>query len=163
MSAAPAFHNQMGGMRISAMEEIQTMLGHFLLVGLVLLSVYVSRIPKDVLQSFKKPVYQVGGLVLVIIITVGYGWIHGILAALAFALVLSHANRTINEGLEIYAPQYIVETGTNVQTDIIPKNHRWFLEKIMGEKPLMIRDKNVKTSAIQDISEFSMGRSPSTR
>jgi hypothetical protein len=161
--SASAQYNQLGGMRISAMEEIETMVGYFLLVALVLTSVYVSRIPMDVLLSFKKPIYQVMGLILVIVITIQYGWIHGILAALAFALILSRANRTINEGLEIFAPQYIVETGENVQTDIIPKNHRWFLEKVMGETPLIIRDKEVKTSAIQDMSEFSMGHSPSTR
>jgi hypothetical protein len=45
----------------------------------------------------------------------------------------------------------------------VPENHRWLGERIMGENPFMIRDKEVKTSAVQDFSEMNMGASTNTR
>jgi hypothetical protein len=156
----------MGGMRMTALDEVQVMTGHFLLVALVLTSVYVSRIPPSTLALFRKPVYQVLGLAAVILITNQYGWIHGILAALAFALVLSRALRTINEGfnssenLTNFIPAGIlIDSGT----DIIPENQRWFVEKVLGENPFLIREKEVKTQAVEDSSEQSMGSSRSSK
>ena len=152
---------QMGGLRYTAMDEIQTMIGHFLLIGLILTCVYVSRIPRDVLQRFRHSSYQMIGLLIVILITGRYGWIHGTLAALAYALIVSRAIRTINEGLIDFVPPTISFWPSDVE--IVPENHRWLGERIMGENPFMIRDKEVKTSAVQDFSEMNMGASTNTR
>lgn len=157
----------MGGMRMTALDEVQVMSGHFLLLALVLTSVYVSRIPPSTLALFRKPVYQVLGLAAVVLITNQYGWIHGILAALAFALVLSRALRTINEGfgssenLTNFIPSGIIVEDSD--TDIVPENQRWFVEKVLGENPFLIREKEVKTQAVQDLSEQSMGASRSSK
>jgi hypothetical protein len=165
-SGSPAAISQIGGMRMTALDEIQVMTGHFLLLALVLISVYVSRIPPSTLALFKNPVYQVLGLAAVILITNQYGWIHGILAALAFALVLSRALRTINEGfsssedLTNFIPAGIL---IDSDTDIIPENQRWFVEKVLGENPFLIREKEVKTQAVEDSSEQSMGSSRSSK
>jgi hypothetical protein len=165
-SGSPAAVSQIGGMRMTALDEIQVMTGHFLLLALVLISVYVSRIPPSTLALFRNPVYQVLGLAAVIIITSQYGWIHGILAALAFALVLSRALRTINEGfnsnedLTNFIPAGIL---IDSSTDIIPENQRWFVEKVLGENPFLIREKEVKTQAVEDSSEQSMGSSRSSK
>jgi hypothetical protein len=154
-------HPQMGGLRYTAMDEIQTMMGHFLLIGLILTCVYVSRIPRDVLQKFRHSSFQMIGLLIVILITSCYGWIHGTLAALAYALIVSRAIRTINEGLIDFVPPTISFWPSDVE--IVPENHRWLGERIMGENPFMIRDKEVKTSAVQDFSEMNMGASTNTR
>jgi hypothetical protein len=165
-SGSPAAVSQIGGMRMTALDEIQVMTGHFLLLALVLISVYVSRIPTSTLALFRNPVYQVLGLAAVIIITSQYGWIHGILAALAFALVLSRALRIINEGfnsnedLTNFIPAGIL---IDSSTDIIPENQRWFVEKVLGENPFLIREKEVKTQAVEDSSEQSMGSSRSSK
>ena len=164
-SGSPVAISQIGGMRMTALDEIQVMAGHFLLLALVLTSVYVSRIPPNTLALFRNPVYQVLGLAAVILITNQYGWIHGILAALAFALVLSRAVRTINEGfgssesIDNFHGEFILGSGT----DIIPENQRWFVEKVLGENPFLIREKEVKTQAVQDLSEQSMGSSRSSK
>lgn len=155
---------QMGGFQFSVANEIQVMSGYFVLIALVLLSVYVSRIPKDILRLFSQPLFQIGGLALVIGITTIYGWIHGIMAALAFALIVSRSLRRVGEGITDYIP---MDTNVLVIEDpdsiIIPENHRWFGEKIMGENPYLIREKEVRTTAIQDLSERSMGSSTVTR
>ena len=155
---------QMGGMRPTVLEEVQVMTGHFILLGLVLLSVYVSRVPKSTLHLFSKPLFQVLGLAAVVLITSVYGWIHGILAALAFALLVSRSLRRVGEGMADYIsiePNVMVIEDSN--SVVVPENHRWFLEKVMGETPVLIREKEVKTSAVQDFSEKSMGASSVTR
>ncbi len=155
---------QVGGVRNTVLDEIQLMSGYFVLIGLVLLSVYVSRVPKSTLHLFSKPLFQVLGLTAVVLITSVYGWVHGILAALAFALLVSRSLRRVGEGMTDYIPLdanlMIIEDSDSI---IVPENHRWFLEKIMGETPVLIREKEVNTSAVQDFSEKSMGSSSVTR
>lgn len=153
----------MGGMfRPTLSEEAETMIGYFLTIGLVLLSVYVSRIPPHILRKFKtSSIWQVGGFLLVVLLTQTYGWVIGILAGLAYALILSRSFRYINEGMADYIPTDILLT--NGDTVIVPENHRWWSEKVLGENPFLIREKEVKTSAVQDDSERSMGSSTSTR
>ena len=161
MSGLPGMPPQMGGLRYTAMDEIQTMLGHFLLIGVVLFSVYVSRIPRDTIKQFRQTKYQIIGLIVIILITIQYGWVHGIMAALAYALLISRSIRTINEGLVDFVPPTISFWPSDVE--IVPENHRWLGERIMGENPFIIREKEVKTSAVQDFSEMNMGASTNTR
>ena len=168
MQAPSAPHIQQGGIRRFAMDEINTMSGYFVLIGLILISVYVSRIPSDTLSYFNSTIIQFLGLAAVIAITVQYGWIHGILAALAFALVISRAIRVKKEGFTNVKVDYIpLGADTLIIEDpesiIVPENHKWFLEKVMGENPFVIREKNVKTNAVQDMSERSMGSSTVTK
>lgn len=155
---------QIGGVRNTVLDEFQIMSGYFVLIGLVLLSVYISRVPKTILQRLRNPIFQVLGLIVVIIITGIYGWIHGIMAGLAFALLISRSLRNVGEGMTDYIPMeanvMIIEDSDNV---IVPENHRWFLEKVMGETPFLIREKEVKTSAVQDFSDKSMSPSSVTR
>jgi len=124
----------------------------------VLVSVYVSRIPESVYAYFRSTLVQLLGLACILGITLCYGFIHGILAALAFSLLVSHAlrSRPNHEGFTEYTPAvYISGDGDN--TVVIPKNHRWFGEKVLGERPQLIREKQVTTSAVQDLSERTMG------
>jgi hypothetical protein len=164
--SAPQMPQQFGGVRMSVADEIQVMAGHFILIGLVLTSVYVSRIPASTLAYFTHPVYQFLGFVTIIVLTARYGWIHGILGALAFALVVSRALRQRSEGMTDYTPIGADQTLLLIEdsdTELVPKAHRWFLEKIMGENPVLIQEKGVSTSAVQDMSEKSMGSSTVTK
>lgn len=148
---------QMGGMRTTLAQETSERVGALLLVGLVLVCVYVSRVPESVLNFFESKLGQIVGLFLVLGITGSYGWVHGILAALAYALVVSRAIRLSREGFMTYSPTVVFPA--NDDTVIIPKKHRWFSEKVLGENPFLIREKEVKTSAVQDDSERGMGSS----
>jgi len=155
----PPMQPQQGGYRMSVADECKIMLGHALLIGLVLLSVYVSRIPSTILDKFSSLGYQFLGLLVVVSITGTYGWIHGILAALAFVLVVSRALRRTREGLLDYegGPAVIIADGQ--ETDIVQGKHRWFVEKVMGENPFLLRERTVSTGAIQDMSERGSGSS----
>jgi hypothetical protein len=156
---------QMGGMKMTVLDEASIMIGHFILIGLILVSVYISRIPDSFKMLFRKPLYQLIGFVLIIALTIQYGWMHGIMAALAFALLVSNAIRK-TEGMTNYvsmtmAPDvFVIE---DADTTFVPTNHRWFVEKVLGETPFLIREKEVRTSAVQDFSEKSMGSSTVTR
>lgn len=160
----PQMMPQMGGMRKSLVHELQETAGAFILLGLVLTSVYVSRIPKETLGYFRNPFGQALGLGAVLFITTTYGWVHGIVAALAYALVVS---RALRRGGDIESFDDIVDYPAVVlpegqDTILVPKNHRWFLEKVMGETPFLIRDKEVTTSAVQDLSDRGMGSNTSS-
>jgi hypothetical protein len=166
-SPSPA-HLQQGGVRSFAIDEIKTMSGYFILIGLILASVYVSRIPSETVAMFNSTLVQFLGLAAVVGITVQYGWIHGILAALVFALIVSRAVRQKKEGFSNITVDY-VPLGANTliiedpESIVVPENHKWFVEKVMGENPFIIREKNVKTNAVQDMSERSMGSSTVTK
>ncbi len=148
-------------MRIGLVQEMQETAGNFLLLGLVLISVYVSRIPPEILSKFRGLLWQGIGLITILIITSNYGWVHGILAALAYSLVVSRALRSGGyEGfVDTLETLPSVVLPDNNGTYIVPKNHRWFQEKVLNENPFVIREKEVSTSAVQDMSERGMGSS----
>lgn len=155
---------QQGGYRMPVLHECAIMTGHAILIVLVLLSVYVSRIPSGVLDKFAHLPYQFLGLLAVVSITGVYGWIHGILAALAFTLIVSRALRPTREGLEDYdGPAVLI--ADSQETDIVPGKQRWFSEKVLGENPFLLRERTVSTSAVQDLSErgSGSGSSPSSK
>jgi hypothetical protein len=151
---------QAGGVQRPVVDEIIQMSGHFILLFLVLVFVYVSRIPNDVLYKFKKTWVQLLGVLGVIVLTSLYGYIHGILAALAFSLVVSHALRSGSEGFtgSCNSPVIILDNDT---ASFVPKSHRWFSEKLLGENPIAINEDRVTTSAVQDLSERTMGTNSS--
>jgi len=138
-----------GPVRTKVLEESYVMSGYIVLVFLVLVSVYISRIPESILQRFKSFYYKVGGFFMIILLTSMYGWIHGILAALAFALVVSRSYR--HEGFTPYTPALLI--GDSDGTTVIHNSHRWLIEEILGEHPKIIYDKDVTTRAIDDASE----------
>lgn len=143
---------QFGGAppRVSVLDEVQIMSGHILLVFLILVCVYVSRIPSSILIKFKYSIYQFLSLFLIIVITTSYGWVHGIIATLAFILVVSRAYRNMDNFADYVPSVFLTSDGIAVD-----QSHRWFNEKILGEHPVLIRDKDVKTSAVQDSSSLS--------
>jgi hypothetical protein len=151
---------QTGGVQRPVIEELKAMSNYFLLGFLILVCVYVSRIPSSILIEFRKSSVQFLGILAIVFITIYYGPIHGILSALAFSLVVSHALRmNQQEDLVNYSPSIYITDADN--TTVIPKNHRWFGEKILGETPILIREKGVTTSAVQDLSERTMGTNTS--
>lgn len=165
-SGIPPTVPQIGGMKKGLVDELTETAGSFLLLGLVLLSVYVSRVPGNVLAYFRSTVGQALGLGMVLFLTVSYGWIHGILAALAYSLIVSRALRTTGS-IEPFVDEELIRYPSVVLPDsqdtlIVPSNHKWFIEKVLGENPFLIRDKEVQTSAVQDLSQRGMGNNSSS-
>jgi hypothetical protein len=155
--SAPTPQTGGGIPRAKVLDEVQIMSGHIILGFLILVCVYVSRIPNNILLKFKESLYQIIGLFGIIVLTTSYGWIHGIIATLAFVLVVSRAYRK-SETFADYVPSVFL-TSDGIAVD---QSHRWLNERILGENPVLIRDKDVKTSAVQDLSETS-GKSSSSK
>lgn len=71
-------------------------------------------------------------------LTVYYSWILGIIAAIAFALVL---------GLP-YSIQEGFGSGGETSLQMIPTTKKWLVEKILQENPIAIEEEKVVTTAI---------------
>jgi hypothetical protein len=145
----------LGGVRPSVIEEGRTMMSFFVLLFLILCIVYTSRIPPVWFQRFRNPLWQFVGFVLVFGISDLFGWSHGILAALVFALLLSHAYVLAPRTNESFV-NYIIDKDCK-------KDSRWFSERVLGENPFLIREITAPTSAIQDYSEKNMNSSHSSK
>lgn len=154
-----------GGGPVSAkvLEEVHVMSGHIVLVFLVLVCAFTSRIPDIFLSKFKSVMYKFSALFIIILLTSMYGWVHGILATLAFALVVSRAYRHTesqdsSEGFTKYEPDIFT-----TETTLIDSSHKWLVEEILGYTPIAIRDKEINTTAVQDMSEKNMGNTRSSK
>jgi len=111
-----------------------------LLVGvlLILLIVYSAALP-SVYRTFADSLLgRALGVVFIAGILETMGWKYGLLAALAFLLVLHHAPRT-NEGFD--GGGHISEKRT--------VGPRWFVERILG-RPSAISTDRVVTPPVQD-------------
>ena len=142
---------QIGGSRIG--QEARSMSSYFIVIFLALVIVYIPRIPDIWLKRFRSPLWQFIAIVLLFGITELYGWVHGILGALAFALLLSHTN--LSRHTESF-DDYIIDTNLG------KPSKRWFSEKVMDEHPFLIRENAISTVAVQDLSERNMGSSYSS-
>jgi hypothetical protein len=40
---------------------------------------------------------------------------------------------------------------------LVPNKQKWFVEKVLGENPLLIEDTVIDTSAVQDLSQRNHG------
>jgi hypothetical protein len=84
-------------------------------------------------------------------VTVLFGWPMGILAGLMSALLIGAGGihpvtKQVNEGFS-----------SEMNVRIVPSKHKWFVEKVLGEDPLLIEDDTVTTSAVQDYSDKYSG------
>ncbi len=129
-----------------------------LLLGLsiVLVIVFLEKIPVDIRKQADSFLGRALLLTFTIIVTILYGWPLGILAGLMSALLIGAGGihpikKDISEGFS-----------SEMSVRIVPGKHQWFVEKVMGENPLLIEDQTVETSAVQDLSEKYTGSVQST-
>ena len=94
---------------------------------------------------------RVLGIGLVIAVTQMMGWSYGLLTALAFLLIVHNSPRLAATGIDSF------EDLKRHQA----KGTRWFVEKVLGERPEGITTDNAITEAVQDDSEIAMSHSKS--
>ena len=113
--------------------------------------VFLGKIPADVRKQADSFLGRALLLVFTMIVTILFGWPLGMLAALMSALVIGAggvhpvvvaAPRRVNEGFS-----------SEMNVRLVPNKHKWFVEKTLGENPLLIEDQTIDTSAVQDLSE----------
>ena len=101
--------------------------------GLVMLLVYAPLLPTELRMFIDSPLGRVFGMALLYGITQGMGWIYGALALLAFLLILASAPR--------HAEGFL-----SVKPAVGP---RWFVERMLGERPKAIQTDQVETLPVQ--------------
>jgi len=136
---------QVGGMKkglFEFLEKSRSTQTLFVYICMTLIIVFKEQIPVGIytqLDSFPGRL-----LILFIIITFVhlYGWIPGLLAAIAFALLLGLPN-PITEGFG---------SGGETSIQVVPTGKKWFVEKLFNENPIAIEEEKVVTDAIQNDS-----------
>jgi hypothetical protein len=106
---------------------------------LILLIVYSSIIPLQYKQFTDSLFGRVLGISIVYAVVHYLGWVYGLLTALAFLLLL-HGGIAVSEGFD----------GGGSVTEKTTTGARWYVEKVLGERPRKIAIQEVHTSAPGD-------------
>ena len=136
---------QVGGMKQGLLEFLDVSRptqAIFLYIAVTLMIVFKEQIPVGVynqLDTFLGRTLIVG---LVVFFTTFYGWILGLLSAVAFSLLIG-LPRPFTEGFG---------SGGETAIQVIPTNKKWFVEKVFGENPVAIEEEKVVTSPVQNDS-----------
>ncbi len=109
----------------------------FLLYGvaLVFVIVYSSLLPKNIRIFVDSPLGRILSIGWIYLSIETLGWIYGLLTGIAFLMILQSSSSSFLEGFEVTEKPRI--------------GKRWFVEKVLGEDPVMIATEKVITSPIQ--------------
>jgi hypothetical protein len=112
---------------------------------LILVIVYSSNIPTEYRIFADSLLGRVVAIAVVYGIVEAFGWVYGLLAAMAYILILNGVSRSNTGTLEGFDGG-----GTVSEKKIIGR--RWFVEKVLGEHPRKIATDRVYTSAVEDFT-----------
>ena len=116
-----------------------------LIIGIIiiLIIVYSEAIPQKYSNFADSLIGRIIGIGIIYGVIQSLGWIYGILSALAFLMIIQGSKRL--EYVEGFNGG-----GSINEKKIIGK--RWFVEKVLGEKPKKIETDKVTTTAIEGIN-----------
>ena len=106
--------------------------------GLLMLIVYAPLLPSELRIFADSLLGRVFGIAVIYGVSQGLGWMYGALALLAFLLILSAAPRRLHEAF--------TDGGVAVKPTVGP---RWFVERMLGERPKAIQTDRVETLPVQ--------------
>jgi hypothetical protein len=112
---------------------------------LILIIVYSPVIPFEYRVFADSLLGRVIAIAAIYGIVESLGWVYGLLAAMAYILVLNGAPRIDSSEVEGFDGG-----GTVSEKKIIGR--RWFVEKVLGEHPKKIATDRVYTSAVEDFT-----------
>jgi hypothetical protein len=115
--------------------------------ALILVIVYAPVIPAEYRIFADSLLGRVVAVAAIYGVVEAFGWVYGLLAAMAYILVLNGAPRLDAIGLEGFDGG-----GTVSEKKIIGK--RWFVDKVLGEHPKKIATDRVYTSAVEDFTDM---------
>lgn len=141
---------QIGGVQ-EQMSDLMSKYGPptqvLLLLTIFLGIVFLPKIPKEVLEHSDALYGRILHSGLVYYVTQSYGWTTGIVMALFSALLIgAGSNRRLP-----------VKEGFNSDIKLIDSKQKWFVERVLGENPLLIEEENVFTMPVQDLSRRGTG------
>jgi hypothetical protein len=128
-------------------QPLVVLLGLFMVLAIV----FLEKIPIELRKQADSLLGRALLLTFTVTVVALYGWPLGILAGLMSALLIGAGG--------IHPVQKQIKEGfsSEVNVRLVPGKHKWFVEKILGENPLLIEDDTVRTSAVQDLSEKYTG------
>lgn len=141
------FKAQVGDLYHKYEQPVVVLVGLFM----VMIIVFLDKVPIDIRKQADSFLGRALLLTFTVIVTTMYGWPMGILAGLMSALLIGAGGihpieKSIKEGF-----------ASEMNVRLVPSKHKWFVEKVMGENPLLIEDEVVNTSAVQDYSDKYSG------
>lgn len=153
-SLPPGTHIMKGGFRAQVddlyhkyEQPLVVLLGLFMVLAIV----FLEKIPIEIRKQADSFLGRALLLTFTVTVVTMYGWPLGILAGLLSALLIGAGG--------IHPIQKDVKEGfsSEINVRLVPGKHKWFVEKVLGENPLLIEDDTVSTSAVQDLSEKYTG------
>ncbi len=158
----------------SAVADIQKAATGGLFFIFLLVIVFPHVIPPQLTAIAETRLGQAGFVLGIFVITYFIGPLAGLFAALVFLFVWSlsgmpvtkpaanpEVQPPVEEGFQTYRPAVVIESG--MKGGIVPNKHKWFVEKVLDERPFIITEKSVATSAVQDNSDRPMRNSHTSR
>ena len=156
-SPAPVQTIMKGGFRVQ-MEDLfskyEQPVGLIVATFVTLVIVFLNKIPRQVRQQADSFLGRALLLTFTVLVTIVFGWPLGVLTGLMTALLIGAGGIKPVSILEGFAPDFNVK--------LVPNKHKWFVEKVLGENPLLIEDTVIDTSAVQDLTEKNAGSVQST-
>lgn len=129
-----------------------------ILIGLCMTTVivFLEKVPLEIRKQADSLLGRLFLLGITVLTTVLFGWPLGMLSALMSVLLIGAGG--------IHPMKKVIEEGFSSEMNVrlVPSKHKWFVEKVLGENPLLIEDQTVDTSAVQDLSEKYSGSVQST-
>ncbi len=153
-SLPPGAHFMKGGFRAQVddlyhkyEQPVMLLVGVFIVVVIV----FLEKVPVEIRKQADSFWGRALLLTFVVTVTIVYGWPLGMLAGLMSALLIGAGgihpiHKPLQEGFS-----------SEMNVRIVPDKHKWFVEKVLGENPLLIEDDTVSTSAVQDYSDKYTG------
>jgi hypothetical protein len=134
-------------------QPVVVLLGLFMIIGIV----FLEKIPIEIRKQADSFLGRALLLTFTVTVVSLYGWPLGILAGLLSALLIGAGGihptvpnlPTKTNLVEGFSPDFNVR--------LVPTKQKWFVEKVLGENPMLIEDTVVDTSAVQDLSERTAG------
>ena len=140
------FREQIGDLFSKYEDTVALMVGTFA----TLVIVFLGKVPSDVRKQADSLLGRALLLTFTVLTAIVFGWPLGVLVGLMSALLIGaggvHQHGSAVEG---FAPEMNVR--------LVPNKKKWFVEKVLGENPLLIEDTVIDTSAVQDLTEKNYG------
>jgi len=153
-SLPPGTHFMKGGFRVHMddlyhkyEQPVMVLTGLFMVIVIV----FLEKVPIEIRKQADSFMGRALLLMFTVTVTVLYGWPMGILAGLMSALLIGAG------GIHPVTKQVSEGFSSEMNVRIVPDKHKWFVEKVLGENPLLIEDDTVTTSAVQDYSDKYTG------
>ena len=145
---------QVGGALDIAALNIQTTIAKIdepwrIVVGFLIVFViaYADRISANLSTrshiSLRSLFGRLIGIIIVISLITYVGWVYGLLGAIAILLIMREDDTVEEREKGVTTEQF---------TDLVVKarqGNKWFIEKVLGEEPILIEEDRVETSAVQ--------------